>query len=63
MLNLLASAASPANPKQAAIDAVAPNAAFSPSPMLMWLAAAFFVASAFMVWMMIRAGKGHEYNT
>jgi len=63
MLNLLASAATPANPKQAAIDAVAPNAAFAPSGTLIWLTVAFFLASAFMVWLMLRAGKGYDYNS
>lgn len=63
MIHLLASAATSANPKQAAIDAAAPNAAFEPFPGLVALTVGFFLLSAFMIWLMIRAGKGYDYNS
>ena len=63
MLHLLANTAALANPKQKAIDATSPNAIFEPSGTLVFLTAAFFIASAFMVWLIIRAGKDHDYNS
>lgn len=48
--------------KQQAIEAAAPNAIFEPFPALPYLAAAFFIAAAGMVWLILRAGKGKNYG-
>lgn len=57
-MNLLASL----SPKADAINAVAPNAFFEPFPALPYLAAAFFILSAGMIWLMLRAGGDADYG-
>lgn len=63
MLNLLAAAAISANPKEEAMQVSAANQFFEPFPALPWLTGAFFILSCFMVWLMVRAGKGADYNS
>ena len=62
MMNLLGTV----NPKQRAIDVVetsgAPTGFFEPGSLFFWLTIIFFLASAAMVWLMIREGKGKNYG-
>ena len=51
-----------ANIKQKAIDAAAPNAVFEPGSCFPWASAIFFIVSAALVWLMIKAGKGKNYG-
>ena len=62
MFNFLASLYT-AETKAEASDAYAPNQVFEPFPGMELLAVAFFLASAFMVWLMLRSGKGYDYNS
>ena len=51
-----------ANIKQKAIDATAPNAVFEPGTFFPWASAVFFLVSAALIWLMIKAGKGKNYG-
>ena len=55
-----------ANPKQKAIEIVqtvgAPTGFFEPGSLFFWLTIIFFLLSAVMVWLIIRAGKGKNYG-
>ncbi len=51
------------DPKAEANAAPAPNAVFSPSAQLSLLTVVFLLASAVMVWLIIRAGKGATYDS
>ena len=51
-----------ANIKQKAIEAAAPNAVFEPGTLFPWLSAIFFLLSAVLIWLMIKAGKGKNYG-
>lgn len=64
MFHLLAAAATAvANPKEEAMNAAAPNAVFEPFKGLPTLTVLFFIASAIMIWLIIRAGKNHDYGS